>query len=594
MTYFRNNIFSLAIIVMVLTLFSACAEEQVDMPAGKLHLSIGQVSSDLQTRAIPAELPKPLAENFNVRVQRKGSSYVAYDGKFVESINARIGVYNVTASYGEDVLIGKDAPYYCGSAEVEVKKDQSSSVSIPCGVGNALVSVKFGIDEEERARFERFYSDFGVMVRNGDYAMSIGKDETATSIYFPAGTSPELLFFGTLKDDTTRTVSVALTHDELPEVFEAADHAKLTITLPDPESVVVVSIGKVELSEARLDETIPLSWLPVPTVTPVHNFGTSDMLVGTDLNFSNAYPEMTWEARVSNENGDTVRVIVGSGALVSDYKSSADWAYLSAGKYKATYFLHTDGEVAKVSSREFMVPEPKLAITFAGYTSHSLYEEGKIDEANAADGFTLYEPSVSVNISPTLLSSGKFDYKFEYAFDGAITSAEGNYVNIGNKTLTVRTEPYELSADITFDGTRVQSTAKFRITGIPFLFAPPTTATWEKTGKVNDDDGYARFGYMSDGSQTFRYKNVAIPAGTRLALDYKFIPTGDRANTFSISAGEQVMIQSEEVSGYDKPTYEGIEPVTISSAVTYIKCVNSYGAGLSYTDLYRVGLSYRQ
>ena len=67
MTYFRNNIFSLAIIVMVLTLFSACAEEQVDMPAGKLHLSIGQVSSDLHTRAIPAELPKPVAKNFNVR-----------------------------------------------------------------------------------------------------------------------------------------------------------------------------------------------------------------------------------------------------------------------------------------------------------------------------------------------------------------------------------------------------------------------------------------------------------------------------------------------------------------------------------------------
>ena len=594
MTYFRNNIFSLAIIVMVLTLFSACAEEQVDMPAGKLHLSIGQVSSDLQTRAIPAELPKPMAENFSVKVQRKGSSYVAYDGKFVESIDARIGVYNVTASYGEDVLIGKDAPYYCGSAEVEVKKDQSSSVSIPCGVGNALVSVVFGIDAEERERFDRFYSDFGVMVRNGEKGMSIGKDETATSIYFPAGTSPELLFFGTLKDDTTRTVSVALTHDELPEVFEAADHAKLTITLPDPESVVVVNIGKVELSEARLDETIPLSWLPVPTVTPVHNFGTSNMLVGTDLNFSNAYPEMTWEARVSNSNGDTVRVVVGSGALVSDYKSSADWTYLSPGKYKATYFLHTDGEVAKVSSREFMVPAPQLTITFAGYTSHSLYEEGRIDEANAADGSTLYEPSVSVNISPTLISSGKFDYKIEYAFDGAITSAEGNYVNIGNKTLAPRVEPYELSADITFDGTRVQSSTSFRITGIPFLFAPPTTATWQKNGKVNDEDGYARFGNMSDGSQTFRYQKVAIPAGTRLAFDYKFTTTGDVGNTFTIYAGEQVLVASEKISTWNSVTYESVDAVTISTMTTYINCVNSYGAGLSYTDLYRVGLSYRQ
>ena len=256
--------------------------------------------------------------------------------------------------------------------------------------------------------------------------------------------------------------------------------------------------------------------------------------------------------------------------------------------------LQIDGEVAKVSSREFMVPAPQLAITFAGYTSHSLYEEGRIDEANAADGSTLYEPSVSVNISPTLLSSGKFDYKIEYAFDGAITSAEGNYVNIGNKTLAPRVEPYELSADITFDGTRVQSSTSFRITGIPFLFAPPTTATWQKNGKVNDEDGYARFGNMSDGSQTFRYQKVAIPAGTRLAFDYKFTTTGDVGNTFTIYAGEQVLVASEKISAWNSVTYESVDAVTISTMTTYINCVNSYGAGLSYTDLYRVGLSYRQ
>lgn len=594
MASIKNKIHILAAILVLATCISSCIEEQSELPTGKLQLSIGQVSTDLQSRAAPSELPLPILQNFKIKVQRKNSELVTYEGKFVESIETSIGEYNVTATHGENVIIGRDTPFYSGTADARISKDEATEVTIPCRVANALVSVKFGVDEEERARFERFYSDFGVMVSNGDYAMSIGKDETATSIYFPAGTSPELIFFGTLKEDITRTVSVVLTHDDLPEVFAAADHAKLTITLPDPESVVVVNIGKVELSEARLDETIPLSWLPVPTVTPVHNFGTSNMLVGTDLNFSNAYPEMTWEARVSNSNGDTVRVVVGSGALVSDYKSSADWTYLSPGKYKATYFLHTDGEVAKVSSREFMVPAPQLAITFAGYTSHSLYEEGKIDEANAADGFTLYEPNVSVNISPTLLSSGKFDYKIEYAFDGAITSAEGNYVNIGNKTLAPRVEPYELSADITFDGTRVQSSTSFRITGIPFLFAPPTTATWQKNGKVNDEDGYARFGNMSDGSQTFRYQKVAIPAGTRLAFDYKFTTTGDVGNTFTIYAGEQVLVASEKISAWNSVTYESVDAVTISTMTTYINCVNSYGAGLSYTDLYRVGLSYRQ
>ena len=116
----------------------------------------------------------------------------------------------------------------------------------------------------------------------------------------------------------------------------------------------------------------------------------------------------------------------------------------------------------------------------------------------------------------------------------------------------------------------------------------------QKNGKVNDEDGYARFGNMSDGSQTFRYQKVAIPAGTRLAFDYKFTTTGDVGNTFTIYAGEQVLVASEKISTWNSVTYESVDAVTISTMTTYINCVNSYGAGLSYTDLYRVGLSYRQ
>jgi hypothetical protein len=159
--------------------------------------------------------------------------------------------------------------------------------------------------------------------------------------------------------------------------------------------------------------------------------------------------------------------------------------------------------------------------------------------------------------------------------------------------LDARLELYELSADITFDGLRIQSSKKFRITGIPFLFEPPTTATWEKNGKVEDNEGYASFGYMSDGAQTFTYKKLAIPAGTNLALDYKFMVTGDLKNTFTISAGEQQLVR-ESASGWGDKEREGTEPFTLSSAITVVTCNNSYGAGLSYTDLYRVGMKYRQ
>ena len=333
MTFIRKQITATSILLGILLCFCACAQEEiVNVPNGELRFSITQPNTDLNTRATPAELGSPLAEKFNLKIQRQNSEYVAYDGIFKESIEVSVGNYNIIATFGEDVLIGKDTPYYVGNAQATVEKDRSTAVKIPCKVGNALVSVRFGRDSEEKNRFDRFYEDYGVVVKNGDYSMSISKDETSTSIYFPAGTSPELLFYGTLKQDGGRTVYSTLKHKDLPSVFQAADHATLTISLPDPVSAIVVNIDKVELEEARLDETIPLSWLPVSAVVASHNYNDRGLLMGTDLIFSNTYPGMTWEARVSNEQGDTIRQIRGTGELVSAYDESDEWPFLEAGK----------------------------------------------------------------------------------------------------------------------------------------------------------------------------------------------------------------------------------------------------------------------
>ena len=86
MRLFKANIFSFIVVSAVLVLFSACAEEQLELPTGRLQLTIGQVSSDLQSRAVPADLPAPVLADFNIKLQRKGSDVVAYNGKYAESI----------------------------------------------------------------------------------------------------------------------------------------------------------------------------------------------------------------------------------------------------------------------------------------------------------------------------------------------------------------------------------------------------------------------------------------------------------------------------------------------------------------------------
>ena len=594
MTKLRNNLLYTTLSLLVALFFSACSQEDLaDLPNGKLQLAIGQVATDLQTRATPSELGKPVAEKFNIKVQRSGTSLVAYEGRFVESIEVKTGKYDITATYGEDVKIGRDMPFYIGTAQAIVEKDKPNSVTIPCKVGNSLISVRFGEDETERMRFDRFYEDYGIIVKIGEYSTVIKKDETATSVYFSAGSAPEIIFYGTLKLEQGRAVSMTLTHEDMPTAFQAADHARITVSLPDPESAIKVQISKLELTEARLDETIPLSWLPVPTATAEHTYSEQGLLTGTKLTFSNAYPEMTWEARISNEAGDTVRKVKGTGALVSEYTDSEEWPYLMAGKYKATYFLHTEGSVDKVSSREFLINAPQLEVTLGGYTSHSLYEEGNITAANQSDGHTIYNPQIVVKIAPELIAMKKYGYQMEYTFNEDIANSEQNTITLNTVKLAARTQPYVMSADVVFDGVRVQKSKNFLLTGIPFHFEPPTTTTWEKNGDVTDDGNYARFGNWSGGSQSLTYRNVAVPAGTHLSLDYKFFTTSDLNNTFTISAGDQVIV-SASTSGYSEADRDGTESFTLSAATTSIRCVNSYGAGLSRTDLYRVGMKYRQ
>ena len=287
--------------------FNSCSEiDDLDTTQGALRFSITQVSVKTESRATPSELGKPLASRFNLKIQRKGTSLIPYDGQFQESLQIKTGTYHITATCGEDVIIGRNAPYYVGTADdVVVEKDVTTPVSIPCSVANSLISVKFGMNEEERARFDRHYDDFGVIVGVGNYSLEIPKDDTGSSIYFRAGSSPKLYFYGKLKGDNASMISYELTSNTLPKVFAKAQHAIVTLNL----SATIVTINKVAVEDANMDETIPVSWLPVPTATAIHQYDEVGDLVGTNVTFSNSYPGMNWKAVVVNANGEEVRSV---------------------------------------------------------------------------------------------------------------------------------------------------------------------------------------------------------------------------------------------------------------------------------------------
>ena len=601
----KRNILYLLISLFTMAIMGACSQEEIDTLAnGTLRLSIGHAGPKAETRATPAQLGKPLADKFNLRVQRSGSDMVFYEDKFVSDLELKVGTYDITAYYGEDVVIGKDAPYYEGVATALIEEDKSTSVTIPCRVANALISVIFGRDEVERKRFDRFYSDYGLIVKMGDHSLALTADEVESSIYFPAGSTPTLIFYGTLKEND-ELVWCELSSTSLPIPFAAADHAIVTLNLPDPESALNVDITKVEVVTESMVETIPLSWLPISTATAQHHYDSQGILMGTDVIFSNSYPGMQWKAVVTNAKGEELRTVSGTGELKSTYDSSSDWPYLPSGDYKATFYLEDEGTFNKVGSRDFSVGKPELKLLLGGYSSYTKYLEGDIDAANGCDRKTIYDISVMFNVSEVLLAIFPYTFTFQYASKAVEKVATGKNTFKMSAPLTnqaVSLTPYRLKADASFDGVSVNNYKDFHITGLPVTYAPPKKETgWVAgTDYVTFSDNEVKLGnrgsLQAHYNESINNLDFAILHNTVVALDYNFmIHPATEGTTLTISVGEDVILSIREEGGLanssDYP-HKGTNNVTLSSNAVEVKCLNSYGGSKTYTSIYSLAFKY--
>ena len=598
---------------------TACVSEEELIPTGKggyLQLSMANIST-ATTRVTPDVIGKPLAKDFRLRITNT-SGRAVYDDVFTEKeLTLPTGRYDVTVTYGHNDPIAIDAPYYIGTENVEIKENETTEASITAKVGNALVSAVFGRDADEQARFERYYSDWALLVYVDNNYMRINKTAATNSIYVQAGSHVTLRFWGKLRMEDDREVSCDLESSDFPNVLNAADHAIVTLSLPDPESALGVDIAKVEIEAVTLDETIPLSWLPVPTVMPVHQFDASGNLVGTNLTFSDSYPGMNWKVEVSRKDDATIlRTVQGTGALVSAYSDSKDWPYLPAGAatlgnpaegeniYTATYYIvSADGSAKRSSSRDFRIPVLQgLVVTVGGYTSYDKYLEGNIEAANACERLTIYEPSVTVNIASSLLHNNNYSYSFTYTYDGTEHSVEAGYNYYKQKKLEgqpVRSTAYVLRGDATFDGVSATAQRNLRITGLPYSLNLASHEEWTESGGVDWYENDVRLGHLSTGSQYIQTTSaVCIPPATCFCADYSVnIHTLTIGTYLSIKVGDMEVFRKDEEGTPFRDTdhqYSGTTEVFSddSSYATTIRCYNDYGAGQTCSHIYSLTLKY--
>ena len=245
-------------------LLAACQVEQWEGMKGGFQISLGE-DVTVTTKSTPAELGKPVKEQFSLKIVKESTGSTLYDGTFTsDQIPASAGLYTVTATCGDNPLLGLDTPYYKGEeAGVEVTEGETRTVNLSCKVANALTSVTY----EEPEKFDALFSSYGLKVSVDNQFVTINNNNAQKSAYYRAGTIPTFQFVGTLKDNG-QAVSMTLEDDKLKnaDTFGAGKHCKLTLKVKPATSGVILTVAKVEVENVTISETIPVEWLPKPKI----------------------------------------------------------------------------------------------------------------------------------------------------------------------------------------------------------------------------------------------------------------------------------------------------------------------------------------
>lgn len=566
------------------TLFGACHDD-IDMPEqqGVLRISLDEISSSVQTRSIPSELGPVDKSKFAIRILNSDGVVVYNHAYVANEIKLPVGSYTVEASYGDNPVIGIDAPFYSGQQDVVIEQDKMAQANLVCKVANALVSVRFGRDAEEQSRFNSYYQEYQLRVKVGEHNAVISNAEPHASVYFRAGSQATLEFEGVLKSNgqkVSKVLDVAGT--DFPTTFGAADHAIVTLSLADAGSTISVDINKVDLVEATLGATLPLEWLPAPLPVAKHQYDAQGDLVGTNLNFNNGYPGMDWKADVKDADGNLVRTVEGTGDITSPYGSSDAWPYLPAGSYKATYSVKMDGAFAQVTERSFEVESPALRVVFGGYTSFTRYKEGDVTAANACDAHTLYEPSVRLNVASSLLQHANYTCSYTTVLDGVTLTGTESMDGVVYPTqtgLSASLTAYVLMCTAQFGKQTIEGEGQYFITGLPAEYTSPTTASGWVASNASNVTWNA--GNVVIGNANITNDGFAIPMGTQVNCAYKsVVQRGNllQSTTFSLSVGDDEFysVRSEStLFGGGQTTRDGNVTKTLTKDATRVRAANT-------------------
>lgn len=406
---------------------------------GGFLVSLGDEAATAASRAVPAEIGKPVAGNFNLTVTSRRTGTAIYDAPYTSGfIPAAAGTYSLTATCGVNPVLAWDSPYYKGSTEAEVTTDSATSVTLACSVANSLLSVKFVNPEQ----FAGLYSSYHVRVKVENLSLDIGNGDVEKSAYFRAGSAVGLEFHAELKDNG-RKVSMEIEDTRLSGISGAGMHTVLSLKAATPTSGAILTVDKVETEKVTVAETIPMEWLPRPKVT---GFSGSNTLTYTET--ADAPPEAAI--------GYTASFPVQDVELTLDFK---DAQYT---EYNGSYTLSamTDGERAALGG---------IGIGLPAIDGVSL--EGKID-------LGALTPNLRTDSGSEVTNTVRVNVKANNRWSSE--TGEDYKIRVIKPEFSVSVQPENMwSREFTADGITVTTGNAEKIrNSLTYQYSPDGGATW--------------------------------------------------------------------------------------------------------------------
>ena len=247
-------------------------------------------------------------DKFKLKIANSATGKSIYDAGYTKDIiKASAGVYDVTASFGDNAVLAYDAPYYEGKKEdIVIEEGDTASVTVECAVANALASVTF----EDSDKFKELYSSYAVEVAVENSSLKLG-DGDKRSAYYRADSKPTFTFKGVLKANG-KSVEALLEDKTLsdPATFAAKAHCRLTLALKEMVPGIIPTIVKTEVDTVTVSETLPMEWLPAPKVSAtgfsenrtLDVYETAPTEASIDFTLSSPLQDMDFSVNFADEN----------------------------------------------------------------------------------------------------------------------------------------------------------------------------------------------------------------------------------------------------------------------------------------------------